>query len=64
MATVKEFMNLRRTYESIYILPHRNSFPAYPLLKILFNRWFNDNQNSPMMEAECQKLDQFTEGYL
>ena len=64
MATGKEFMNLRRTYESIYILPRRNSFRAYPLLKMLFSRWFNDTQNSPVMEAECQKIDQFIERYL
>ena len=34
IATVKTFMNLRGIYESIYIVPHRNSFQAYPLLKV------------------------------
>ena len=29
-----KFMNLRWTYESIYIVPHPNSFRAYPLLKV------------------------------
>ena len=28
------------------------------------SRWLNDTQNSPMMGAECQKIDQFTKGYL
>ena len=32
-----------------------NSFRAYPLLKVM-NGWFNDTQNSPMIEAECQKI--------
>ena len=62
VATVKEFMNLRWTYKSLYIVPHRNSFRAYPLLKV--SGWFNDTQNSPMMGTECQKIDQFTKGYL
>ena len=28
------------------------------------SEWFDDTQNSPMMGAECQKIDQFTKGYL
>ena len=63
MAKVKEFMNLRWTYESISLVPHRNSFLGYSLLNISewMLQWYS---NSPIMGAECQKIDQYKKGYL
>ena len=66
MTTVKEFINLRWTYESIYIVPLWKSFWSYPLLKVSgwMVQWYPKSSYDGSWVSKISDIWLIYQGYL